>query len=147
MTTRVDPVGGQKAVVDALRQAVGVDGIAEVVVGVAVVLAQGRGRHPELVGRLEVFEDLAPVAIVAGAAPVALVHDDQVEEVRGVLPVEPGPALVLGEGLVDGEVHLAALDGFALDLVAGVPEGGEHLSLGRPPGCCGRPGRGSWAWR
>ena len=74
-------VGREEAVVDALPQAVGVDRVAEVAVGVAVVLAQRRGRHAELVGRLEVLEDLAPVALVAGAAAMALVDDDEVEEV------------------------------------------------------------------
>ena len=54
------------------------------------------------------------------------------------------PPLVLGDGLVDREVHLAAFDDLAaLDLVASIPEGGEHpvLRLDRP-GCCGRRGTG-----
>ena len=131
VTHPMDPVGRQEAVVDALPQAVGVDRVAEVGVGVAVVLAQRRGGHAELVGRLEVLQDLAPVAVVAGAAPVALVHDDQVEEVRRILPVQPRPALVLGDGLVDGEVHLPALGRLAvLDLAAGVAERREDLVLG-----------------
>ena len=50
---------------------------------------------------------------------------------RRELLEEPGAALVLGDGLVDGEVHLAALDDLAaLDLVAGVAEGGEDPVLG-----------------
>ena len=127
----MDAVGGEEAVVDALPQAVGVERVAEVAVGVAVVLAQRGGRHAELVGGLEVLEDLAPVALVAGAAAMALVHDDQVEEVGRVLAVEAGAALVLGDGLVDGEVHLAALAGLAvLDLAAGVAERAKVLSLG-----------------
>ena len=52
---------------------------------------------PICCGGSEVFEDFAPVALVAGAAPVALVHDDQVEEVARVLLVErrriAGPAM------------------------------------------------------
>ena len=55
-------VGRQEAVVDALPQAVGVNRVAEIEVGVAVVVAQRRRRHAELIGRLEVFEDLAPVS-------------------------------------------------------------------------------------
>ena len=126
----MDAVGGEEAVVDALAQAVGVDRVAEVVVGVAVVLAQRRRGHADLEGGLEVFEDLAPVALVAGAAAVALVDDDQVEEVGRVLAVEARAALVLGDRLVDGEVHLAALDGLAAcDLPAGVAERGEGLVL------------------
>ena len=126
----MDAVRGEEAVVDALPQAVRVERVAEVEVGVAVVLAQRRGGHAELVGRLEVLEDLAPVALVAGAAAVALVDDDEVEEVGRVLAVEARPALVLGDGLVDGEVHLAALDRLAvLDLVARVAERREDLVL------------------
>ena len=140
-------VGREEAVVDALPQAVRVDRVAEVAVGVAVVVAQRRGGHAELVGGLEVLEDLAPVALVAGAAAVALVDDDQVEEVGREFPVQAGAALVLGDGLVDGEVHLAALDDLAgLDLAAGVAEGGEEsCPWGRRPGCCGRRGRGCGA--
>ena len=52
----------QKAVVNALSQAVGVNGVAEVQVGVAILVAQRRGGHADLVGGGEVFEDLAPVA-------------------------------------------------------------------------------------
>ena len=126
----MDAVGGQEAVLDALAQAVGVDRVAEVAVGVAIIVAQRRRGHAELIGRLEVFEDLAPVALVAGAAAVALVHDDQVEEVGRVLAVETRPALVLGDGLVDREIHLAAFVGLAvLDLPARIAEGGESLVL------------------
>ena len=74
-------IGREEAVVDALPQAVLVDRIAEVEVGVAVVVAQRRRGHAELIGGLEVFEDGAPRAVVAGAAAVAFIDDDQVEEV------------------------------------------------------------------
>ena len=79
----VHAVGGEEAVLDALAQAVLVDRVAEVEIGVAVVLAQRGGGHAELKGRLEVVEDLPPVGVVPGAAAVAFVHDDEVEEVRG----------------------------------------------------------------
>ena len=105
----VNAIGGEEAVVDALAQAVGVDRIAEVEVGVAVFVAQRRGRHAELIGGLEVFEDFAPVAVVPGAAAMAFVDDDEVEEVRGEFFVKAGAAFVFGDGLVDGEIHFAAL--------------------------------------
>ena len=80
----------QEAVIDALLQAVGVERIAEISVGVSVVFAQRRCGHAELKCRLEIFENLAPVALVAGAAAMALIHDDEVEEVswdiRGISP-------------------------------------------------------------
>src|SRR3954469_20686984 len=53
----VDPIGGEEAVLDALLQAVGVDRRAEILVGVSVVVPEGRSRHAQLVGRIEVVED------------------------------------------------------------------------------------------
>ena len=61
---------------------------------------------------------------------MALVDDDEVEEVGRVFPVEAGAVLVLGDGLVGGKVHLAALDRLAFDLQAGIAERGEVLSFG-----------------
>jgi hypothetical protein len=76
--------------------------LAEVEIGVAVLIAQRRGRHAELVGGLEPFENLAPVGFFPGAAPVALVHDHQVEEVAWEFLVEAGAPLVPGDRLVRG---------------------------------------------
>ena len=62
---------------------------------------------------------------------MAFVDDDQVEEVGGVLAIQAGAGLVLGNRLVDREVHVPALDDFAaLDLVPGVAEGDEAIVLG-----------------
>ena len=44
-------------------------------VGSSVIGAQSRDRHTELVGWLEVLQDLSPVALVASASAMALVHD------------------------------------------------------------------------
>ena len=127
----VDAVWRKEAVVDALAEAVRVDRIAEIAVGVAVVLAERRGRHAELEGGLEIFQDVAPVALVAGAAAVALVHDDEVEEVRREFAVEAGPPLVAGDGLIDGEVHLAAFVWPRLSILQRAsPKGAKILSFG-----------------
>ena len=72
-------------VVDPFLQRVDIDRIAEIGVGVRVVLTLGGGGQAELHGRGEIFHDAAPVAFVIGAAPVALVNDDEVEEVRRIL--------------------------------------------------------------
>src|SRR5215208_2251762 len=61
------------------RNAIHVDGTPEVAVGCLSFLAQGLCGHAELEGRLEVFEDLAPVALVLGAPAVAFVDDYKVE--------------------------------------------------------------------
>src|SRR5205807_500820 len=119
----VDAVRGEEAVVDALAQAVGVDRIPEIVVGVGVVLTARRGGHADLVGRLEVVQDLPPVAVVAGAAAMAFVNDNQIKKIAGVFAIETRPALIAGNGLVGGEIHFAALHGFAmLDFPARVAE-------------------------
>src|SRR6266545_3330683 len=64
----VNTVGREEAVLDALAQAVFVDGIAEIEIGVAVVGAERRRRHPELIGGLEVVEYDAPRAVISRAA-------------------------------------------------------------------------------
>jgi hypothetical protein len=126
----VDAVRGKEAVFDPLRQTVRVDWIAKVPIGVAVVLAQRCGGHAELVCGCEVLEDLAPGAGVAGAAPVAFVDDNKVEEIGGIFLVQAWSPLILGERLVDGKVHLSALVGDAvLDLPACVTKGSEYFIL------------------
>jgi hypothetical protein len=61
---------------------------------------------------------------------VALVDNDEVEEVWGEFLEEPEPPLVLGEGLVDREIHFAALDRIAaFNLVASVSECREDFIL------------------
>src|SRR5207248_4026172 len=57
----LDAIRREKAVFDSLPQAVLVNWIAEVKVGVASFIAQRCGCHAELVGGLEVFENFAPV--------------------------------------------------------------------------------------
>ena len=66
----------------------------------------GRGGQAELDGRLEVVEDLAPRAVLARAAPVALVDDDEVEEVGAELLVDVLLLLGAADRLVEGEVDL-----------------------------------------
>src|SRR5438552_4090838 len=75
----MDTVWREKSVFDPLAQRVSVDRIAKVGVGVRIVRALRRCGHAELVGRLEVAEDLAPVALVVSAAAMALIDNDQIE--------------------------------------------------------------------
>ena len=108
----------QEAVVDAVLERIDVDRLAEILVGVHVVLALGRGGQAELHGGGEVVEDAAPVAFVVGAAAMALVDDDEVEEVRRIL-AEIGRGLAVlrrpaHEGLEDGEEQAAVLGHLAL---------------------------------
>ena len=103
----------EEAVVDAFLERVDVDRLAEIGVGVHVVLALGRGGEAELHGGSEVFEDAAPVAFVVCAAAMALVDDDEIEEV-GRIFAEVGRGLAVfrraaHEGLEDGEEQAAVL--------------------------------------
>ena len=74
-------VGREKAVFDALLEAVGVNRLAEVG-DVGNVFGFLRcGGHAELNGAVEVFEDFTPGGIVRRTAAMTFVDDDQVEEV------------------------------------------------------------------
>ena len=75
----------QKAVVDAVLERIDKHRLAEIGVGIDVVLAFGRGGQAELHGRGEVFQNAAPVAFVVRAAAMAFVDHDEVEEVRRIL--------------------------------------------------------------
>ena len=120
--------GGEKSVINALGEAVFVDRIAEVRVGVDVVLSAWCCGHADLGCGLEPLQDLAPVAVVAGAAPMALVDDDEIEEVLRVLPIETRPTFVAGDALIGREVHIAALRSVtAAYLVACISEDAEVL--------------------
>jgi hypothetical protein len=72
----------QEAVIDALTQAVLVDRVAEIAIGVSRFDAQRRRRHAKLVRRFKILEDHTPGAVVAGAAAVTLVDNHQVEKPR-----------------------------------------------------------------
>ncbi len=125
------PIGGEKTILDPLPQTVLIDRIAEVSICIPVVLSERRRGHSELIRRLKIFKDLPPVALIAGASPVTLIDDDEVKESRVILAVKSRAALILGDRLVDGEVHLPALVGFPVfDLPPGIAEGGEDLILG-----------------
>src|SRR5947207_1291865 len=127
----MDTIGGKETILDALPQAVLVERIAEVEVGVARVFAQGRCGHAELIGRLKVFEDYPPCTVIASAAPVTFVHDDEIEEIASESFEQPHSTFVLSQSLIEGEVHLAAvhnLTGF--NLVACVTKSGKDSILG-----------------
>src|SRR3990172_9724880 len=125
----MDSIGSEKAVLDALAKAVGVERVTKVTVRVTIIFSERGSCHTNLADRVEILEDLAPVALIGSAPPMALIHDDQVKEVWRIIPVQTGATLVFSDGLVDSEVHLPSLHGIALDLPPSVPEGGEDLVL------------------
>ena len=130
----------QEAVVDAVLERVDEYRLAEVAVGVHIVLALGRGREAELHCRGEVVHDAAPVALVVRAAAMALVYDDEIEEVGWIFAeIRAGMPAFIGrpahESLEDGEEEAAVLRHLALlaDILRGYPhqrvlrEGGEGV--------------------
>src|SRR5665213_2764176 len=127
----MDPIWGEEAIFDSLAKAVFVDRVAKVPVTIAIVVAQrGRG-HAELHCWLEVFQNRAPGTVVSRASPVALIDDDQIKEIRGELIEESGAPIVFRERLIDGEVHLAALEDFSgIYLGPRVAEYREYAVLG-----------------
>ncbi len=111
------PERREKAVIDALPQRVDIDRLAEVGVGVRVLLALRGCGQPELNSGSEVFHDAAPIAFVIGPAAMAFVDDDEIEEVGWIL-AEVGRGLAIlrrtaHEGLEDGEEHAGVLWDFA----------------------------------
>jgi hypothetical protein len=72
-----------------LAEAVLIDEVAEVAAGFLRLVVRRRRHHSELIGRPEVLQDRTRGAVVARAAPVALVDDDQVEEVGWVSLEQP----------------------------------------------------------
>ena len=84
----MDAVGREESVVDSLAKAVRVDRIAEIVVRVRVVLAQRSRSHAELERWREVVENFAPIALFPRASSMALVHDDEIEEIRTKFLIE-----------------------------------------------------------
>ena len=148
-----DFVGGEEAVANAFAEGVGVDGVAEVVDVRNVLGFVRRGGHTDLGGAGEVFENFAPGGVFGGAAAVALVDDDEVEEAGGEFPKELGSVFGTGDGLVEAEIDfvggvdaaarvesegdfgggaVGALDGFGVraELGHGGAEGAEVVDHG-----------------
>ena len=82
-----------------------------------VLVSLRRRGQADLRGGGEVIEDLAPGGVFGGASSVALVDDDEVEEVGRELLVDVAGLLGAGDGLVEREVDLVGLVDLAvLDL-------------------------------
>ena len=124
----MDAIRRQKPIVNALPQTVGVDRYSEIVGMCRHCLRAGRGGQSQLVGRFEILQNFAPIAFVVRAASMAFVHENEVKEAGIILAIKTRAAFIAGDGLVNGEIHLAALLGNSiLDFPAGVTERREGL--------------------
>ena len=113
--TFLEQVRHEVAILDGLLEAVGVDGIAEILIGVAPLLLIGQrpggflqlarsGRKTQLKRAAEMLQHAEPVA-KAGA--VTLVDHHKIEEIRVVVLVELLAIQLLIESLVVGKEDLA----------------------------------------
>ena len=81
-------VRSQKAVINALAQGVGVNGLTKVVdIGHRVGFL-GRGRQANLGRRMKIFQNFPPGRIFSSTATMTFVNDDQVKKIRTELRVD-----------------------------------------------------------
>jgi hypothetical protein len=80
----LDLKGSQIAVIDPFLEGIDVNRLSEIGVGINIAPPFGRRGQLELHGGREILQNATPVAFVVRAAPVALVDDDEIEEVRRI---------------------------------------------------------------
>ena len=56
----------KEAILDPLPQAIGIKGVAEIFIGIYIISTSRCGSHPDLGGRVEIFQNLAPTAFFIG---------------------------------------------------------------------------------
>ena len=108
-----DFVGREKAILDALLERIGIDGVAEVVAAGDGAGFFGGGGETDVGGLAEVVQDCAPGAIGGGAATVTFVNHYQVKEAGAELAVGVCGLVVVGEALVECQIDLERTCRFA----------------------------------
>ena len=137
-----DAIGRQEAVLDALLEAIDIDGRPEVVdVGGAFGIL-GRGSHTDLNGFAEIVENLLPFGVLLDRRAMTLVDDDEVEEVGTEVLVGLTCTLFVVDPLaIERHIDFVASVGIlALHLGHGLVEGlevvehrlvDEHIAVGK----------------
>ena len=98
----------QITVCNALLERIGIDGVAEILICIGVVLTARRGGHTELICKQEVVHQVAPLALVVRTAAVTFVYYDEIEEICRILLVVRLTALIgTHEGLKDGKIEMS----------------------------------------
>ena len=82
-------------------------------------------------GLIEPFKNFAPVAVIACAAAMTLVDDNQVEKILRIIFVKAVSYLVASNRLINCEIYVATFADFSsADLEAGISKDAEILVLG-----------------
>ena len=105
-----DPEGSQEAIIDALIEAVGVDRIPKVIGAGYILCLLRRSGHAYLGSCLEVFQHPAPLALFFSRSTVALIYDDEVEELRLKQLLKMRHVIIAYHLLIKGEVYLIGRD-------------------------------------
>ena len=106
-----DLEGCEEAILNAFFQAISIDWLPEITEVGDVLGFLGGGGHTDLGCRLEIFQNPAPAALFLGRTSVTLVHDNQVEEVRGKQLAEMFLVIIAHQLLIQREVNLVGRDG------------------------------------
>jgi hypothetical protein len=98
----------EEAVCNTLFEGIAIDRISEIAVGVGIIMTARSGSHTELVCKGEIVHEFAPLALVVGSSAVALVDNDKIKEVGGILFVIWLPCTIVAhESLENGKVQVA----------------------------------------
>src|SRR5690606_8798145 len=95
---------------------VGINGFAEVFGAGNRFGFLGGGSKANVGGCFEIIQNLTPGTVFRGAATVALVDDDQIEEVRAEFTVGVLVFIVVGQPLIQRQIDFVGfVDGLVLD--------------------------------
>src|SRR5690606_24027821 len=106
---KADPkhlVGGKKAVLYTLFERVGINGVAEVFGAGNRLGFLGCGGKPNMGGCFKIIQNLSPGTVFRGTATVALVDDDQIEEVWTKFAVRVLVFIVVCQSLIQRQIDL-----------------------------------------
>ena len=103
--------GRKKSILNAFLQAVCIDRLPEIVQIGNILGFLGGGRHTDLGGRLEIFQNPAPAAFLFSRASVTLIHNDQIKEIRLKQFTKMLLIVIPYKLLIQREIHLVGGNG------------------------------------
>ena len=97
------PERSEETISDAFLQGILIDRFPEVFIGVRIDIPSRCGGHTELHGTAEILHNAPPTALIIRTPTMALIYDNEVKEVLGVLTEVAFSFLSAIKGLEDGE--------------------------------------------